>query len=161
MRGAARCSTDGRGARDSCSPSQYIRSCYVRRLSPSLARSSSCRGFPFHPRCCTPKSGRRSVGRSPEPLPTGGGDCLFSVFSCQGTTQCPSFVPSVTDQGIFFSQVQTLVCCQVRFQLQLLLSGLSAFMRKVASSSEWARKEGALGLGLSDNNAASEHNADV
>ena len=64
MRGAARCSTDGRGARDSCSPSQYIRSCYVRRLSPSLARSSSCRGFPFHPRCCTPKSGRRSVSVS-------------------------------------------------------------------------------------------------
>lgn len=160
MRGAARCSTDGRGARDSCSPL----SVHSQLLCPST--QSLPRSLVQLPRLSFPPSllhsqERSAVGRSPAPLPTGGGDGLFSVFSCQGTTQCPSFVPSVTDQGIFFSQVQTLVCCQVRFQLQLLLSGLSAFMRKVASSSEWARKEGALGLGLSDNNAASEHNADV
>ena len=173
MRGAARCSTDGRGPRDSCSLSLslYNRSCYVRPPVDSLTRPAAAAFLSTLARspalCCTPKSG--VVGRSPASLPTGGGgddDGLFS-FSCQGTTQSPSFVRSVTVQGSS-SQSSSLspdfVCCQVR----LTASSDSSFPRDTQRNQplqgKWprARKgERRKGLGLSNNNAASGHNTDV
>ena len=144
MRGAARslsrCSTDGRGARDSCSLSLYIRSCYVRRLE----HYSSCRAaaFLFHPllhsqeRC---RLGRRSLA----PLPTGD-DGLFFSFSCQGTTQCPSFGRSRTKGSSWSSllQVQTLFVARSGWPTSPFRVTRSAISLYGESGVEGGRKEG-------------------